>query len=76
MKSNSFNLWLILSISSAIRALFYHLSREEAAASVKGKTHTASRKTRDKLKSLMASAREVEDTNKSVIYTLSENARR
>lgn len=76
MKSNSFNLWLILSISSAIRALCYHLSRDEERGSVKGKTHTVCQKTRDKMKSFMSTINRVEDTNKSVIYTLSENARR
>lgn len=76
MKSNSFNLWLILSISSAIRALCYHLSSGKESENVNKKTYTAFRKPKDKRKSITNIAKEVEDRDKCIMYTLSENARR
>lgn len=76
MKNNSFRFWLKLSLISAISALFYHLSRGSSGGRMKEKLYTRLRKTRDKLKNLIKRSAKVEDKNRSVIYTLSDKARK
>lgn len=76
MKNNSFRFWLKLSLISAISALFYHLSRSSSGGRVREKLYTKLKKTRDKVKNLIKRTKKVEDTNRSVIYTLSDKARK
>lgn len=76
MKNNSFRFWLKLSLISAISALFYHLSSSSSGRRVREKLYTKFKKTRDKVKNLIKRTKKVEDTNRSVIYTLSDKARK
>lgn len=76
MKGYSFSLWIRLTISAAIGALFYYLSRYRDTDKLKEKTYGRLKKTRDMTKRLFSSGHAVEDGNKSVMYTLSKNARR
>lgn len=76
MKNQSFRFWLKLSLISAISALFYHLSRSSDGGWKKEKLYTRLRKTRDKIKNLFKRSAKVEDKNRSVMYTLSDKARK
>lgn len=76
MKNIRFSFWLRLTLISAISALFYYLSRGSHGGWKKEKLYTRIRKTRDKLKNLMKHSTKVEDKDRSVIYTLSDKARK
>ena len=62
MKTGSFNLWIRLTLGSAIGALIYHLSPES--------------KTKKLRKMLLDSQHKRENNVKSEIYTLSADARK
>ena len=62
MKTGSFNLWISLTLGSAIGALIYHLSPES--------------KTKKLRKMVRAKQHRRENDIKSEIYTLSADARR
>ena len=76
MKVYSFSLWLRLTISAAIGALFYHLSLYRMKGFKKEKAQIKAKKTKDKAKRLFNFGHTDKDNNKSVVYTLSKNARR
>lgn len=76
MEKYNFSLWFRLTISAVIGALFYHLSRYNRRDKSNEKASFSIKKTRDKIKRLFSPAKAVEDSNKSVIYTLSRSAKR
>lgn len=76
MKKKGYGFWLKLSIISVISSIVYCLSRSPNRSRFIEKVHTLIRKTKDRLKQLAKHNKRTEDTNKCVIYTLSERARR
>lgn len=76
MKKKGYGFWLKLSIISMISSIVYCLSRSPDRSRFKEKVYTYIRKTKYKLKQLTKHKKRTEDTNKCVIYTLSDKARR